>query len=189
MLHVPKMATTNAVITILRPERATLVTNFFLRNQDYFREWFPERNNVFFTTEYWQARIEKSYQLFLDDKELFFSAMTPDEQTMIAFANFSSIQEGAFKGCYLRFALDQNFQGQGLMQEILCNTLNYIFCELDLHRVMANYPPANQRAEHLLTRLGFKIEGYARSYMKLNGQWQDHVLTSLINPLHDTEFI
>lgn len=25
------------------------------------------------------------------------------------------------------------------------------------------------------------VEGYARDYLMINGQWQDHILTSLIN--------
>ena len=35
---------------------------------------------------------------------------------------------------------------------------------------------------HNLKKIGFTVEGYARDYLFLNGKWQDHVLTSLINP-------
>jgi ribosomal-protein-alanine N-acetyltransferase len=38
------------------------------------------------------------------------------------------------------------------------------------------------RSGRLLGRLGFVIEGYARDYLLVNGRWEDHVLTSLINP-------
>ncbi len=50
-----------------------------------------------------------------------------------------------------------------------------------LHRVMANYVPSNIRSENLLNRLGFRKEGTAKSYLKIAGSWQDHVLTSKIN--------
>lgn len=46
---------------------------------------------------------------------------------------------------------------------------------------MANYLPQNQRSAALLKRLGFSVEGYARDYLKINGEWQDHILTSLVN--------
>ncbi len=46
---------------------------------------------------------------------------------------------------------------------------------------MANYVPTNERSGRLLRRLGFTVEGYARDYLCLNGTWQDHILTSLIN--------
>lgn len=50
------------------------------------------------------------------------------------------------------------------------------FTVLKLHRVMANYRPENLRSERLLARLGFEKEGLARSYLKINGSWADHVL-------------
>ena len=39
---------------------------------------------------------------------------------------------------------------------------------------------------NLLKRLGFVVEGYARDYLMINNQWQDHVLTSLINSQWET---
>ena len=47
---------------------------------------------------------------------------------------------------------------------------------------MACYMPANQRSGALLERLGFEREGFARAYLMINGRWEDHILTSLINP-------
>ncbi|WP_415232094.1 hypothetical protein [Psychromonas sp.] len=38
------------------------------------------------------------------------------------------------------------------------------------------------RSEKLLVKLGFEKEGVAKSYLKIAGSWQDHVLTSKINP-------
>jgi ribosomal-protein-alanine N-acetyltransferase len=46
---------------------------------------------------------------------------------------------------------------------------------------MANYMPHNTRSAAVLKRLGFVIEGQASDYVRINGQWRDHVLTSLVN--------
>lgn len=46
---------------------------------------------------------------------------------------------------------------------------------------MASYLPHNQSSGMLLKRLGYVVEGYARDYLMINGQWQDHILTSLTN--------
>jgi len=46
---------------------------------------------------------------------------------------------------------------------------------------MAGYLPHNERSGKLLDRLGFEKEGLARKYLKINGRWEDHLLTSLIN--------
>lgn len=72
-------------------------------------------------------------------------------------------------------------QGQGLMYEVAQVGITYMFDTQGLHRIMANHMPANVRSEQLLRRLGFAREGYARAYLKIAGQWQDHVLNALVN--------
>ena len=52
---------------------------------------------------------------------------------------------------------------------------------------MANYMPHNSRSAALLFRLGFEKEGVARSYLKIAGKWQDHVLTSKIATCNDRD--
>jgi ribosomal-protein-alanine N-acetyltransferase len=68
------------------------------------------------------------------------------------------------------------------MFEALYSSKDYIFNVLKLHRIIANYLPRNRRSGALLERLGFEIEGEAKELLKINGVWEDHVMTSLINP-------
>jgi ribosomal-protein-alanine N-acetyltransferase len=89
---------------------------------------------------------------------------------------------GALHGATLGYGLSAQHQGQGYMTEAGQRLVAYAFDDLNLHRLMANYMPHNQRSANVLKRLGFAIEGIARDYLFINGQWQDHVLTSLVNP-------
>lgn len=68
------------------------------------------------------------------------------------------------------------------MKSLLNFVINYAFNELGLNRVMANYMPRNTRSERLLSNLGFNREGIAERYLCINGVWEDHVLTALLNP-------
>ena len=88
---------------------------------------------------------------------------------------------GPFDACFLGFSLDQKEQGKGLMYEALQVAITHMFDIEKLHRIMANYRPENIRSANLLKRLGFEEEGRARRYLKINGQWTDHVLTACIN--------
>jgi ribosomal-protein-alanine N-acetyltransferase len=47
---------------------------------------------------------------------------------------------------------------------------------------MASYRPENERSGRLLARLGFECEGLAKAYLKIDGEWADHVMTSRLNP-------
>ena len=50
------------------------------------------------------------------------------------------------------------------------------FDVLRLHRVEAACIPTNLASVRLLEKAGFRREGYARSYLCINGIWQDHLL-------------
>ena len=67
------------------------------------------------------------------------------------------------------------------MTAALQATIEYMFNELNIHRIMANYMPHNNASARVLEKLGFVIEGQARDYLRINGQWRDHILTSLTN--------
>jgi ribosomal-protein-alanine N-acetyltransferase len=47
---------------------------------------------------------------------------------------------------------------------------------------MANHLLDNPRSAKLLQRLGFVREGLAKDYLRIDGEWRDHVLNSLTNP-------
>jgi ribosomal-protein-alanine N-acetyltransferase len=134
-----------------------------------------ERCRAALIEEEQQARAGSSVRLYL------FPRGAPDAP-IIGNVSFTNIVRGVFQACHLGFRIDQDYQGHGLMREALTVSLAFAFNELGLHRVMANYRPENQRSGRLLRRLGFAVEGYARDYLLLDGQWRDHILTSLINP-------
>ena len=67
------------------------------------------------------------------------------------------------------------------MYEALEALVGFGFDQLNLHRIMANYQPNNTRSKAVLERLGFVTEGLAPKYLFINGDWRDHVLTSLTN--------
>lgn len=101
------------------------------------------------------------------------------EGEIIGLCNFTQIFRGPFQACYLGYQIDANFEGKGLMTEAAREAIRYLFEKQNLHRIMANYMPSNERSARLLRKLGFVVEGYAKQYLLINGQWEDHVLTSL----------
>jgi len=70
--------------------------------------------------------------------------------------------------------------GNGYMTEALSAVIPFAFGELRLHRIEAACIPHNVRSIRLLEKAGFEREGLLRSYLKINGFWQDHLLFALI---------
>ncbi|MFQ1966091.1 ribosomal protein S5-alanine N-acetyltransferase [Aeromonas veronii] len=181
-MTLPHIKTARTHLTILSPDQAPMMLDFYQRNRAHLAPWEPLRDEQFYTLSYWHARLQDSYSQFFNGTGVNLVALDPAGERVIATCNFSNILMGVFKACHLGYAIDQQHQGQGVMGEVLLAAIDYLFREHDLHRIMACYMPANQRSGALLERLGFEREGFAREYLMINGRWEDHILTSLINP-------
>ena len=170
-------------LALLQPENAHLLLAYRLRNAVHLSPWEPTRNpDDGSLEEACQRAATKSALSFSDGMAVHFIATDPVSGTMLAACNFTNIVRGAFQACHMGYSIDQAWQGQGLMQEVVQAGIAYMFGSRGLHRIMANHMPSNVRSEKLLRALGFEREGYARAYLKIAGQWEDHVLTARVNP-------
>jgi ribosomal-protein-alanine N-acetyltransferase len=70
--------------------------------------------------------------------------------------------------------------GRGYMTDAGRAVVPYVFGTLGLHRLEAACLPHNLASARVLAKIGFKREGTARRYLKINGVWQDHDLYALL---------
>jgi ribosomal-protein-alanine N-acetyltransferase len=56
----------------------------------------------------------------------------------------------------------------------------FAFQRLGLHRLEAACIPDNTPSRELLLKSGFRLEGEARAYLKINGVWRDHLLFGML---------
>ena len=88
--------------------------------------------------------------------------------------NLSEIVRGLFHSAYLSYYAFSPFAGEGYMTEGLSLALDQAFGPLDLNRVEANIQPRNKSSSRLVSRLGFRLEGFSPRYLKIGGRWRDH---------------
>jgi [ribosomal protein S5]-alanine N-acetyltransferase len=169
-------------LTVLSPDQAELVRDYYVENRAHLETWEPLKNANFYDLEAIRKRLYAAATEFREGRSFPFAVIENSTGKMIGVCNFSNIIRGVFQACYLGFAISASHQGKGIMHEAVEAGITYMFETVGLHRIMANHLPHNERSARLLARLGFEREGYAKSYLKIAGQWQDHVLTSLINP-------
>jgi len=150
---------------------------FEIENSLHFARWGSHKG-AFESVEL----FEEWKQEFETGRSVRFLLILRETQGIIGICNFTQIFRKSFQACYLGYKIDKDYEGKGLMAEGLRKGIQYIFEVEKLHRIMANYMPANERSAALLQRLGFHIEGLAKDYLLINGQWKDHILTALTNP-------
>ncbi|HGY9573874.1 TPA: ribosomal protein S5-alanine N-acetyltransferase [Vibrio fluvialis] len=161
---------------------AARISNYFTVNRDYLKPWEPKREEAFFSELGWQQRLIKLNELHKMSLGFYLLIIDADSDEMLGTISFSNISRFPFYACNVGYSLAEQAQGKQIMTRALKMACDYMFNEQNLHRVMASYMPHNKRSEAVLQRLGFVHEGQAKDYLLIDGQWQDHNLTSLVNP-------
>jgi ribosomal-protein-alanine N-acetyltransferase len=178
----PNLATENLRVRLLEPSEASKMMLFRQENREHLGPWEPRRRAEFFTESYWRVLLLQHQRDFQQGLSVALTILDDTDSEVLGVCNFTNIVRGTFQSCHLGYALSARYQGQGLMAEALKPACRYIFETLMLHRIMANYLPRNERSGRLLAKLGFEVEGEAKQYLLIDGHWEDHILTSLINP-------
>lgn len=167
---------------LCRTANTEAVREFFLANEAHFGPWEPKREADHHSLEKWRSRIEECARGQEEGTGAFFISVDEQSGQVVAMCNINNVIREAFQGCYMGFGVSKTHEGTGCMYELCLATIEHAFKTMKLHRIMANHMPANERSAKLLKRLGFEKEGYGKRYLKINGKWEDHVMTALINP-------
>lgn len=186
----PAISTDRLVMALPRAEQAAAMLDFVQRNREHLAPWSPPAPAGLYTIEHWQQVVIKSAAAF-DAGQVIRLWMAPRDQpdTVIGSIGYSQLSRGPFCACVLGYQIDRDHEGRGLMHEALVAANRYMFEQQKLHRIAANYRPENVRSGKLLAKLGFRIEGYARNYLFIDGDWRDHILTSLTSGGFDAGWI
>ena len=172
---------------ILRTQQGheTILANNFKVNESHLKKWSPAASKDHHSIDSWKRRLGEREIEFETGLSVHFIGTDQEESHVIGSCSLSNIVRGVFQSCYMGYSVAKFYEGQGYMKQIVSHAIGYAFHELKLHRIIANHMPKNTRSANLLKTLGFEQEGYAKSYLLINGQWEDHVLNALINSRSD----
>lgn len=176
--------TERLILRVLDKNSAGLLLDYYARNKDFLEEWELKRNDDFYTLEAQAAQLRSDYKDFEENRALrlwlFIKGDTEGNRTIGAIA-FNNIVRGAFLSCFLGYKLDKAEINKGYITEALEKGIDIIFNEYNLHRIEANIMPKNARSLRVTEKLGFYSEGLAKSYLRINGKWEDHIHMVLLN--------
>jgi ribosomal-protein-alanine N-acetyltransferase len=100
---------------------------------------------------------------------------------LIGGVTLSNMRRGVNQSASLGYWIGVSHWGQGHMTAALAALIPFAFQELKLHRLEAACLPTNAGSIRVLERSGFVREGYARSYLKIAGEWRDHLIFGLVD--------
>ncbi len=110
-------------------------------------------------------------------------AFAPDGRMIGLFA-LNEVVRGVAQGAHAAWQVSTGFVGRGHGTEGVRALLDLAFTPvpegLGLHRVQANIMPRNAASLRIAQKVGFRREGVARSYLRIAGRWEDHVMHALL---------
>ncbi|WP_341939118.1 GNAT family N-acetyltransferase [Marinimicrobium sp. C2-29] len=167
-------------IRLAKQEDAAQLAEYYSINREHFIPWEPTRETGYYSLESLKQRLSDYEKQHIDETAAHFLGLI--EEKVVAHCSLTNIVYGPLQGCFMGYGVSKDHEGYGMMKRVCAAANSHAFQELGLNRVMANYMPRNTRSANLLRRMGFFEEGLARKYLKINGVWEDHVLTSKLNP-------
>ena len=99
-----------------------------------------------------------------------------DDNAMVGGLTLANIRRGVAQAGSIGYWIGAPFARKGYMTAAVHALIPFCFRTLRLHRLEAACIPGNDASIRLLEKTGFTREGYARSYLCINGVWQDHLL-------------
>lgn len=146
------------------------------RNRLFLKSYEPTWPENCLSADFFARRLRRQQSDWQQDRARHFLIFEKSSGQLLGGININDIKRGVSQNASLGYWLDEDIQGQGLMAEAMILILHYAFTNLNLHRIHAACIPDNERSKKLLIRAGFQEEGFAKSYLKIDGRWQDHIL-------------
>lgn len=149
-------------------------------SRDFLTPWEPTWPYDALTRGAFRRRVRAYHQEMRQGTSYSFLIFQRRDDELLGGVTLSNIRRGVAQTGSLGYWVGAPHARQGYMSEGLAAVLDFSFGHLGLHRVEAACLPSNDASRALLTKMGFREEGYARQYLRINGIWQDHVLFALL---------
>jgi len=154
-------------------------------SRDFLVPWEPTWSEDALTRAAYRRRLARYAEDWSRDQGYSFFLFRRDDDVLLGGITLSNVRRGVSQSCSFGYWVGRSFARQGFMTEAVYGACCFAFDRLRLHRVEAATLPHNVASQGVLRKCGFREEGVARRYLKINGQWQDHRLFALLRDEFD----
>lgn len=148
---------------------------------DHLRPWEPTRPESYFTEAGQRATIGSLLAAAQDGGSVPF-VIVGDDDELLGRITLSGVTRGALQSCALGYWVRADRVRQGHATRAVGLAVRHAFRELGLHRVQAETLPENAASQRALARNGFERYGFAPRYIRIAGEWRDHVMFQVLAP-------
>ena len=147
----------------------------------FLEPWEPRWSSDELERSAWRLRLRRYREELTAGSGMTFLIFENESGRLAGGLTLGNIKHGVAQSGQIGYWIGERFAGRGLMFDALGLIVPFAFETLRLHRIEAACIPENARSVRVLEKAGFRREGLLRSYLKINGIWQDHYLYALIS--------
>lgn len=138
--------------------------------------WEPAWRDSELTRESYRLRLRLQWRDIRRGAALPMLVFTRDSGVLVGGVSLSNIRYGAARAGTVGYWTGASHVRRGYARAAVLAMLDHAFSSLALNRVEAACQPGNVASIGLLESAGFRKEGLAREYLRINGAWRDHYL-------------
>lgn len=142
--------------------------------------WEPQWARDELTRSAFRRRLRQYQRELRDDQGYAFLIFRTVDAALLGGLSISNVRRGVAQAASIGYWIGVPYVRNGHMTDAVSACLPFAFTTLGLHRLEAACLPHNIPSQRVLEKAGFKREGMARRYLKINGVWQDHDLFALL---------
>ncbi len=146
------------------------------RSRAFLVPWEPTWPADDLTRGAFRRRLKRYAEDLRNDLAYAFLIFRSDDNALVGGLTLANIRRGVAQAGSIGYWVGAPFARKGYMTTAMRALVPFCFGTLRLHRLEAACIPGNTASVRLLEKTGFQREGYARSYLCINGTWQDHLL-------------
>lgn len=150
------------------------------KSRSFLTPWEPLWPIDDLTRASFRYRVRRHAEEMARDEAYSFFIFREEDDALMGGLSFGHVRRGVSQAATLGYWMGESYAGKGHMTRAVRAACAYAFEKRGFHRIEAACLPTNEPSKRLLERVGFKQEGYARSYLNINGQWRDHLLYALL---------
>ncbi len=149
-------------------------------SRDFLVPWEPTWPKDALTRSAYRRRLRHYAEQWRNGSGYSFFVVRRSDAVLLGGLTLSNVRRGITQSGSLGYWIGKPYARQGVTTEAVRSALCFCFDNLTLHRVEAACLPTNIASRRLLDKCGFREEGYATKYLKINGEWTDHVLFAML---------
>jgi ribosomal-protein-alanine N-acetyltransferase len=190
MIRISRPGSTNAIATrldghgvFLRAPQASDWPGWAeirTQSRDFLTPWEPAWPADALTEGAFFRRIRRLAGEWRADEGYSFHVFRQDGGELVGGIGLTQVRRGVAQTGTLGYWIGEPYQRRGYTSEAVRLISEFAFRSLHLHRIEAACLPENAPSRRVLEKCRFVREGYARLYLKIAGDWRDHLTFALL---------